>query len=137
MPHSASPSSPFLSSQPLPSLSGNPDHTVPWGMQIAVRYDKVHPPRRIDVAEAAARAVVSLLASPAAAPGGPWNPAVDYWRDGRIRKLVRRARGKRWEEVQDIDGVRSRRIPTSCRAAGATAPFEGSDQPHLFPPDGR
>ena len=105
MPHSASPSSPFLPSQPLPSLSGNPDHAVPWGMQIAVRYDKVHPPRRIDVAEAAARAVVSLLASPAAAPGGPWNPAVDYWRDGRIRKLVRRARGKRWEEVQDIDGV--------------------------------
>lgn len=105
MPHSASPSSPFLPSQPLPSLSGNPDHAVPWGMQIAVRYDKVHPPRRIDVAEAAARAVVSLLASPAAAPGGPWNPAVDYWRDGRIRKLVRRARGKRWEEVQGIDGV--------------------------------
>ena len=105
MPHSASPSLPFLSSQPLPSLSGNPDHAVPWGMQIAVRYDKVHPPRRIDVAEAVARAVVSLLASPAAAPGGPWNPAVDYWRDGRIRKLVRRARGKRWEEVQAIDGV--------------------------------
>ena len=96
MPHSASP---FLPSSPLPSLSGNLDHTVPWGMQIAVRYDKVHPPRRIDVAEAAARAVVSLLASPAAAPGGPWNPAVDYWRDGRIRKLVRRARGKRWDEV--------------------------------------
>ena len=67
MPHSASPS---LPSSPLPSLSGNPDHAVPWGMQIAVRYDKVHPPRRIDVAEAAARAVVSLLASPAAAPGG-------------------------------------------------------------------
>ena len=63
MPHSASPSSPFSSSQPLPSLSGNPDHAVPWGMQIAVRYDKVHPPRRIDVAEAAARAVVSLLAA--------------------------------------------------------------------------
>ena len=74
-------------------------------MQIAVRYDKVHPPRRIDVAEAAARAVVALLAAPASAPGGPWNRAVDYWRDGRIRKLVRRARGKRWEEVQDIDGV--------------------------------
>ena len=74
-------------------------------MQIAVRYDKVHPPRRIDVAEAAARAVVALLAAPASAPGGPWNRAVDYWRDGRIRKLVRRARGKRWEEVQEIDGV--------------------------------
>ena len=30
-------------------------------MQIAVRYDKVHPPRRIDVAEAAARAEVRGL----------------------------------------------------------------------------
>ena len=104
MPHSASPSSQFLPPQPPPSLS-DPDHAVPWGMQIAVRYDKVHPPRRIDVAEAAARAVVALLASPASAPGGPWSPAVEYWRDGRIRKLVRRARGKRWDEVQDIDGV--------------------------------
>ena len=35
------------------------DHEIPWGMQIAVHYDKVHPPRRIDVAEAAARAVVA------------------------------------------------------------------------------
>ena len=105
MPQSFSSPSPSSFSLQPPSLSGHPDHAVPWGMQIAVRYDKVHPPRRIDVAEAAARAVVALLAAPASAPGGPWNRAVDYWRDGRIRKLVRRARGKRWEEVQEIDGV--------------------------------
>ncbi|MBW3069510.1 MULTISPECIES: peptidyl-tRNA hydrolase [unclassified Actinomyces] len=74
-------------------------------MQIAVHYDKVHPPRRIDVAEAAARAVVALLAAPEAAPGGPWHDAVEYWRDGRIRKLVRRARGLRWEEIQELPGV--------------------------------
>lgn len=81
------------------------DHEIPWGMQIAVHYDKVHPPRRIDVAEAAARAVVTLLASPQAAPGGAWHDAVEHWRNGRIRKLVRRARGRRWEEVQDLPGV--------------------------------
>ncbi|MDO4243260.1 MAG: peptidyl-tRNA hydrolase [Actinomyces sp.] len=74
-------------------------------MQIAVRYDKVVPPRRVDVAEAAARAVVGLLASPQAAPGGPWHKAVEHWRDGRIRKLVRRARGRRWEEVGELPGV--------------------------------
>ena len=61
MPQSFSPSLPSSFSPQPPSLSGHPDHAVPWGMQIAVRYDKVHPPRRIDVAEAAARAVVSLL----------------------------------------------------------------------------
>lgn len=76
-----------------------------WGIQITVRYDKVHPSRRIDVAEAAARAVVALLASPEAAPGGPWHEAVRYWRAGRIRKLVRRARGRRWDEVQSLPGV--------------------------------
>ena len=81
------------------------DHEIPWGMQIAVRYDKVRPPRRIDVAEAAARAVVALLASPRTAPGGDWHDAVEHWRSGRIRKLVRRARGRRWEEVQDLPGI--------------------------------
>ncbi|CED92593.1 peptidyl-tRNA hydrolase [Actinomyces succiniciruminis] len=74
-------------------------------MQIAVHYDKVHPPRRIDVAEASARAVVALLAAPESAPGGPWHDAVEYWRDGRIRKLVRRARGRRWDEIQELPGV--------------------------------
>lgn len=81
------------------------DHPVPWGMQIAVRYDKVAPPRRVDVAEAAARAVVGLLASAEAAEGGPWHEAIRYWRAGRIRKLVRRARGRRWEEVQELPGL--------------------------------
>ena len=81
------------------------DHEIPWGMQIAVRYDKVHPPRRIDVVEAAARAVVALLASSRAAPGGDWHDAVERWRNGRIRKLVRRARGRRWEEVQELPGA--------------------------------
>ncbi|MCL3776879.1 MULTISPECIES: peptidyl-tRNA hydrolase [unclassified Actinomyces] len=74
-------------------------------MQVTVRYDKVHPSRRVDVAEATARAVVALLASPEAAPGGPWHEAVRYWRDGRIRKLVRRARGRRWDEVQSLPGA--------------------------------
>lgn len=88
------------------SASPDPrDQPVPWGMQIAVRYDKVVPPRRVDVAEAAARAVVGLLASPEASLDGPWHDAVERWRHGPIRKLVRRARGKRWEEVQEIPGV--------------------------------
>ncbi len=81
------------------------DHEIPWAMQIAVSYDKVHPARQVDVAEAAARAVVQLLAAPQAAPGGPWAPAVSHWRDRRIRKLVRRARGARWQEAQGLDGV--------------------------------
>lgn len=80
------------------------DHEVPWAMQIALRHDKQHPAARVDACEAAARAVVSLLASTEAREG-EWRAAVDYWRDGRIRKLVRRARGKRWDDVQALPGV--------------------------------
>ena len=86
-------------------VSHHADHAVPWGMQVVVRYDKKNLPREVDVAEAAARSVVALLASPEAAPGGPWYDAVEHWRDGRIRKLVRRARGVRWRDVQELPGV--------------------------------
>ncbi|MBS6072170.1 MAG: peptidyl-tRNA hydrolase [Actinomyces urogenitalis] len=116
-------------------------------MQIAVRYDKVHPPRRVDVAEATARAVVALLASPESSEGGPWHEAVTYWQDGRIRKLVRRARGARWDEVQGLPGVTVRQdgprgwgqacarafVPAPVRplpTALAKAQVEGTHFPH-------
>ena len=110
------------------------DHEIPWGMQIAVRYDKVRPPRRIDVAEAAARAVVALLASPRAAPGGDWHDAVERWRSRRIRKLVRRARGRRWEEVQELAGVTAFQDgPAGWGTAAARAFVPGPVRP-LPPP---
>ncbi|MDA8439272.1 MAG: peptidyl-tRNA hydrolase [Propionibacterium sp.] len=73
-------------------------------MQIAVLVDKARPAGHIATCEAAARAVVSLLDDPRAT-GGEWRDAVEYWRDGRIRKLVRRARGVRWTEVHELPGV--------------------------------
>lgn len=74
-------------------------------MQLVVMRDRHRPARRVDVCEAAARAVVTLLDDPRAAEGGPWYPAVKHWNDRRIRKLVRRADGKRWDDVQLLDGV--------------------------------
>lgn len=76
---------------------------VPWAMQLAVRYDKAHPAGHIETCEAAARAVVGLLSAPEAAE--EWAERITRWRDGRIRKLVRRARGVRWAEVQQLPGV--------------------------------
>lgn len=81
------------------------DHDIPWAMQLVVYRDRQSPARQVDVAETAARAVVALLADPRCAPDGPWYPAVKHWRDARIRKLVRRADGKRWTDVQALDGV--------------------------------
>ena len=81
------------------------DHEIPWAMQLVVHRDRRSPARQVDVAEAAARAVVGLLADPRSAPDGPWHSAVEYWRDARIRKLARRADGKRWTDVQELPGV--------------------------------
>ena len=116
---------------PLTALAPGPvDPAAPWGMQIAVHYDKVHPARRVDVAEAAARAVVVLLADPRAAEGGPWHEAVAHWRSGRIRKLVRRARGRRWEEVGALPGVTiAQDGPTGWAPARARALVPGPVRP--------
>lgn len=86
-------------------IDGHVDHDIPWAMQFAVRYDKARPASHVDTCEAVARAAVALLCSPEAREG-EWRDAVDFWRDGRIRKLVRRARGAaRWDEVQAVPGV--------------------------------
>jgi peptidyl-tRNA hydrolase len=74
-------------------------------MPVVIRVEKRHPPTTTAVCEAAAMAVVRLLADERAQEGGPWWQAVRRWEDGRIRKVVRRARGARWQAVQALDGV--------------------------------
>lgn len=107
---------------------GPGDHEIPWAMQIAVRVEKREPASEIDTAEAAARAVVMLLADPRAQGEGEWTEAVEFWRDGRIRKLVRRARGARWDAVQRLPG-----ITVEQNGAGARAFVPGPVGP--LPPD--
>lgn len=97
-------------------------HDVPWAMQLVVYRDRGRPAREVDVAEAAARAVVMLLADERSAPGGPWHEAVRTWRDVQIRKLVRRADGKRWEDVQALPGVTvAQKAPTTAADEHGTA----------------
>lgn len=74
-------------------------------MDVVVRRDRHRPARRVDACEAAARAVVSLLDDPRCQPDGPWWQAVQHWENTRIRKIVRRADGKRWADVQEVAGV--------------------------------
>lgn len=92
-------------------------------MQLVVHRDRQTPAREVDVAEAAASAVVTLLADPRAAPDGPWYAAVRHWRDGRIRKLVRRADGKRWADVQGLDGVTVARAGAAGHGEAAVRAF--------------
>jgi hypothetical protein len=95
-------------------------------LELAVHRVRKDPAQHVDVCEAAAQAVVTLLdraweGGPVPSdlpedapepegflvgrPAGPWADAVAYWRSGWIRKVVRRAENKRWDDVQALDGV--------------------------------
>lgn len=81
------------------------DHDIPWSLPIVVRRSKTAIARHIDVLEATARAVVTFLDDPRSQPGGEWNEAVEYWRDGAIRKVVRRGDGKKLEDARALGCV--------------------------------
>ena len=82
------------------------DHEVPWALPIMVRRSKTDIARHQDVVEAVAEAVVTFLDDPRSQPGGDWHEAVAYWRDGAIRKVVRRGDGKQFEDAAELDGIR-------------------------------
>ncbi len=101
------------------------DHDVPWSPPIVVRKSKTGLARHIDVLEATARAVVTFLDDPRSQPDGEWNEAVEYWRDGAIRKVVRRGDGKKLEDARALGGV-----TVSFGGTEDYAPAEAS----VFPP---
>ncbi|WP_460352197.1 hypothetical protein [Actinoallomurus acanthiterrae] len=76
-----------------------------WAMQLALRIEKAAPPSHLAICEAAAMAVVRLLADPRSAPDGEWHDAVAGWEARRIRKVARRARGARWDALAGLPGV--------------------------------
>lgn len=81
------------------------EHAEPWSLPLIVRVERAEPPAHGDVLHAAARAVICLLAHPNSAPEGPWHSALARWSGGWIRKVVRRARGVRWTEIEAMPGV--------------------------------
>jgi peptidyl-tRNA hydrolase len=81
------------------------DDAEPWSLPLVVRVERARMPFHQQAAYASAHAVVRLLTEPAAAPDGPWHEPLERWADGRIRKVVRRARGSRWVDVAALPGV--------------------------------
>ncbi|MDY7104206.1 MAG: peptidyl-tRNA hydrolase [Actinomycetota bacterium] len=78
----------------------------PWALQLVVRVERASPPSATAALEAAAMAVVALLADERTADlDGPWREPVRRWSSGRIRKIAKRARGARWDAVGALDGV--------------------------------
>jgi hypothetical protein len=77
-----------------------------------VRRSKTDIARHQDVVETVAQAVVTFLDDPRSQPGGEWHEAVAYWRDGAIRKVVRRGDGKQFEDAAALGCVRLERDGT-------------------------
>ena len=85
------------------------DHDVPWALPMVVRRSKTAIARHIDVLEAAAEAVVTFLDDPRSQPEGAWHEAVEHWRHGAIRKVVRRGDGKQFADAAALGSVRVQR----------------------------
>ncbi|MDF2706662.1 MAG: peptidyl-tRNA hydrolase [Nonomuraea muscovyensis] len=69
-------------------------------LPLGVRIERAAPPERTDALEAAAMAVLSLLDDP-----GEWGAEVRAWEStGKIRKVVRRARGAEWRRAAALPG---------------------------------
>ncbi|MDG9702401.1 aminoacyl-tRNA hydrolase [Streptomyces sp. DH37] len=82
-----------------------PQYVLPLVVRIE-RSSPPGPPTRTDALETAARAVLVMLSDERATdPGGPWHRVVRDWQDGRIRKVVRRARGAEWRRAGALPGV--------------------------------
>lgn len=89
---------------------------APWAMQLVLRLERTAVPTRTQLCECAAAAVVLLIADPRSQPGGTWEPSVGRWVDGRIRKIVRRARGAKWEATAELEHVEVDRGGAQVRA---------------------
>jgi peptidyl-tRNA hydrolase len=77
-----------------------------YALPLVIRVERASPPARTDALEGAARAVLWFLADPRVSdPDGEWADAVRAWTDGRIRKVVRRARGAPWERALALPGI--------------------------------
>lgn len=88
--------------RPVDEAAGPPEYVLP----LVVRLERDDPPARTDALEAAARAVLALLADPRSTePDGTWHEAVRTWTSRRIRKVVRRARGAEWRRAGALDGL--------------------------------
>jgi len=82
------------------------DAAPQYALPLVVRVERGSPPTRTDALEGAAYAVLRFLSDPRVdAEDGEWADAVRAWTDGRIRKVVRRARGVGWERASALPGI--------------------------------
>ena len=80
------------------------DEVRQFALPLVIRVERAEPPQRTDALEAAAMGVLTFLTDPRATEG-EWAEVVHAWTDGRIRKVVRRARGAAWQRALTLPGI--------------------------------
>ncbi|WP_405061996.1 peptidyl-tRNA hydrolase [Kribbella sp. NBC_01505] len=74
-------------------------------LTLVIRVEKNARPQQTDALEAAALAVLAILADDRSTGEGEWAAAMAAWQDHRIRKVVRRARGAEWRRAEALPGL--------------------------------
>ena len=89
-----------MSAEPFISAHDDPENESPWALQCVVEDTKAF--TGLQLAHALAVSVASFLDS--IEPGTPRSEAMERWMQGRIRKILRRAKNSSWVSVQTEDG---------------------------------
>lgn len=97
--------------EPLISAHADPENEAPWAMQIIVKED--HLPTPLELAAAVSHAVLAYLDTATVDPAR--GAAVKRWMDGRIRKVLRRAKNSRWDVLEAEDGLTTTTGNTTVR----------------------
>jgi peptidyl-tRNA hydrolase len=87
-----------------PDAAARRDEVPQFALPLVVRVERAATPGRTDALEAAARAVLVFLTDPRTVDG-EWTELAQAWQDGRIRKVVRRARGAGWTRALALPGI--------------------------------
>lgn len=89
-----------MTKQPFISAHKDPEDESPWALQCVVKDTKDF--TALQLAHAMAVSVASFLDS--IEPDTERSNAYQRWMDGRIRKILRRAKNSGWDAVQEVDG---------------------------------
>lgn len=111
------------------------DEAPQFVLPLMVRIEKAAPPTRTDALEAAARAVLVMLADERSTGEGEWARVMRDWQDARIRKVVRRARGAEWRKASQLPGitVHSPAAAVTAEAPATPETAEATDAPVFAP----
>ncbi len=90
---------------PADAAAADRDAAPQFVLPLVARIERDAPPARTDALETAARAVLAFLSDERTADGGEWAELRHGWEDGRIRKVVRRARGAEWRRAEALTGI--------------------------------